>query len=247
MKIKCFLGLSLVVLSTTAILFGQVSVTIYDPVRTAPEKNFSAAEEKLIKVKAIPKARARWKEVSGCDGGNLNIIATASGAFTRKNSRQQALLYELCQTGNGFANNGLVIFEAGKIIAHFVTEGGWNLGIANLPDVNRNGFDELAIETSGGMHQGYYGGSVAMLEVSATAIKSLGWFLVYTNECESGGPDEFCDRSYKITAKPATVPVFYRQKYDDKGNDEKAKWVASGKRVVAKPNKDNSKYTRLKS
>ena len=246
MKVECFLGFLLAVFLMTASFFGQVSVTIYDPVRTAPEKSFSVAEEKLVTTKAVPKARARWKNVSGCDGGNLDIIGAASGAFTRKSSRQRALLYELCQTGNGFANNGLVIIEAGKIVAHFVTEGGWNLDLVSLPDMNKNGFDELAMETSGGMHQGYSGSSVAMLEVSATAVKGLGGFLVYTNECESGGPDEFCDRSYKITAKPAAIPVFYRQKFDNKGNDEKTEWVVSGKRTVVKPNKENSKYALLK-
>ena len=78
MKIKFTFGILLPAFLMTASLFGQVSVTIYDPVRTAPEKSFTDAEAKLVTTKAVPKARARWKNVSGCDGGDLDIIGGAS-------------------------------------------------------------------------------------------------------------------------------------------------------------------------
>lgn len=247
MKIKYFPGVFLAAFLTAVPLFGQVSVTIYDPVRKAPEKNISATEEKLVTTRAVPKARARWKDAGGCDEvDNFNFTGGVTGAFTRKGSQQRAVLYELCQTGNGFANNGLVIIESGKIVAHFVSEGGWNLDVVKLPDINKNGLDELAVETSGGMHQGYSGSSVSMIEVSATAAKELGWFLVYTNECENGGPEEYCDRSYKITAKSAAVPVFYRQQHDNKGTDETTKWVASGKKTVIKAKKGTFKFALIK-
>lgn len=247
MKITFFPGVLLVVFSMAITLFGQAAVTIYDPVRKTAEKTFSPAEEKLVTTRAVPKARARWKDVGGCDeADNFSITGGASGAFTRKGSDQRALLYELCQTGNGFANNGLVIIEAGKIIAHFATEGGWNLNVNTLPDINKNGFNELAIETSGGMHQGYSGSSVTIIEASQTAAKELGWFLVYTNECENGGPEEYCDRSYKIIARPAAATVFYQQKYENKGDDEITKWVVSGKRTAVKPKKGTLKYALIK-
>ena len=247
MKLKYFCGVLLAAFFITVTLHGQASVTIYDPLIKDSPKDFTAAEEKLVTAKAVPKARTHWKDTGGCDDAeNFNIIGAASGAFTRKAASQSAILYELCQTGNGFANNGLANIEAGKIVAHFVSEGGWNQSLVRLPDINKNGYDELAIETSGGMHQGYSGTSVTMVEVSAAAAKELGWFLTYTNECENGGPEEYCDRSYKITVKPATAPVFYVQKYDNKGSDEITKWVVSGKRTTVKPKKGNFKYVFLK-
>lgn len=247
MKIRYLPGVLAAAILMAAPLFGQAFVTIYDPVKCETEKNFTAAEEKLITTIAVPKARRRWKDVGGCDEpGNFNIAGAASGAFTRKAASQRALLYELCQTGNGFANNGLAIIESGKIVAHFVTEGGWNLSMVSLPDINRNGFDELLIETSGGMHQGYSGMGVTMLEVSTSAGKELGWFLAYTNECEKCSPGEYCDRSYKITAKPAVLPVYYQQKYDNKGDDENTKWAVSGKRTIVKPKKGNFRYVFVK-
>ncbi len=247
MKIAYFSGFLFAAFSMAISVFGQTLVTIYDPLRKDLPKDVTAAEEKLVTAKAVPKARIRWKDAGGCDEAeNFNIIGAGSGAFTRKAASQRAILYELCQTGNGFANNGLVIIEAGKIIAHFVSEGGWNQNLISLPDANKNGYDELAIGTSGGMHQGYFGTSVTMVEVSAAAAKELGWFLTYTNECENGGPEEYCDRSYKITAKAAAAPVFYQQKYENKGSDELTKWVVSGKRTTVRPRKGNSKYVLLK-
>ncbi|MEJ7848748.1 MAG: hypothetical protein WKF92_11740 [Pyrinomonadaceae bacterium] len=247
MKIKYFPGVLFAAFSMAFSLFGQTSATIYDPLRKDLPKVFTDAEEKLVMAKVVPMARIRWKDTGGCDEAeNFNITGAASGAFTRKAARQRAILYELCQTGNGFANNGLVIIEAGKIVAHFVSEGGWNLNVISLPDIIKNGFDELAIETSGGMHQGYSGTSVTMLEVSASAGKELGWFLAYTNECENSEPGEYCDRSYKITAQPAAAPVFYQQKYDNAGTDEITKWVVSGKRTAIKSKKGNFKYLLIK-
>jgi hypothetical protein len=70
---------------------------------------------------------------------------------------------------------------------------------------------------------------------------------VFTNECENGGPDEFCDLRFKITAKTGTVPVFSRQKYINKGSDEKPRWTVSGKLQAAKPLAGTDhKYTRVK-
>ena len=78
-------------------------------------------------------------------------------------------------------------------------------------------------------------------------VKPLGTFLTYSNECESQKPDEYCDRSYKITAKPGKKPSFLSQKYINKGDDEKPKWVAEGKAKAAKTiTGSETKYTLVK-
>ena len=212
----------------------QAPAVIYDPVRVAPEKNFTDDDEELVKTGVLPKIRDRWSDDSSCDGGNLNVIGAVDGSFTKKGAAQQAIVYEMCQTGNGLANDGIAIFENGKIVAHFVAEGGWNVDVARLADIDKNGFDEIAIETSGGMHQGYTGSSTNVIEVSPASVKSLGTFLVNSNQCERQKPDTFCDRSYKITVKPGTKPTFSSQKYINKGDDETPKWVASGRSQPAK-------------
>lgn len=247
MKTNTFLILPLAFILMTIAAFGQGSKVIYDPLRNTIEKNYTDADEQIAKTKVLPKIQNRWSGETDCDGSNLNVISAVDGAFTKKGAAQRAIVYEMCQTGNGFANNGVAIIENGQIVSHFVTEGGWNINAAQVSDINRNGFDEIAIETSGGMHQGYSGSSLTVMEISAARVKSLGTFLIYTNECEGGPAEKYCDQSYKITARSGSAPAFTRQKYNSKSSNEKPKWVKSGRPQTAKPIAGvNFKYTQVK-
>lgn len=235
----------LVILLSAAAAFAQGPIVLYNPLSKLPETSHTDAEEQLVKDKLVPKIRSRWSEDSSCDGGNLNIVGAVDGSFTRAGAKQRAIVYELCQTGNGFANNGLAVIENGNVVVHVAEEGGWNLEVSRVPDLNRNGRDEIAIETSGGMHQGYYGTSITILEFSSPGVIELGIYLASTNECENHASNKYCDRSYKITARPGIDPAFFAQKYSNRGTDEKPRWVASGKPAAAKPiGKD--KYTVVK-
>lgn len=247
MKVKLYSGLLACVLSAVVGIAAQGTIVLYDPVAKLPETGSSAGDEKLIREQVIPKAAERWKEDESCSGGGLNIVGALDGAFTKAGSKQHAIVYELCQTGNGFANNGITVIENGRIVVNFVEEGGWNLEVSKVADLNKNGRDEIAIETGGGMHQGYTGSSVTIVELSATAAAELGVYLVYSNECENHAPNKYCDRSYKITATPAAKPSFFAQKFLNRGTDEKPRWVMSGKAVAAKPIPDTeNKYKLLK-
>jgi len=210
------------------------AVVLYDPLSKVAEYQPAAADEKLVNKNLVPKSRTRWAELDSCDGSNANIIGAVDGSFTRPGARQRAIVYELCQTGNGLANNGVAVVENGRVVAHFAEEGGWDLEVSRVPDVNRNGRDELAIETGGGMHQGYTGSSVTVLEISETTVTELGIFLAFSNSCENYAPDKYCDRSYKLTVKPGAKPVFYAQKFTNRGTDERPRWVAAGKALPAK-------------
>lgn len=232
---------------TASGVFGQVPVVLYDPLAKLPEANHSPADEQLVKDKLVPKAAQRWKEYESCNVENLSIVGAVDGSFTRAGAKQRAIVYEVCQTGNGWANNGVAIIENGNVVASFVEEGGWNLEVSKAPDLNKNGRDELVIETGGGMHQGYTGSSITIVELSESAAVELGVYLVYTNECENPAPNKYCERSYKITASAAATPVFFAQKYANRGTEEKPRWVASGKAAAAKPISDTqNKYTLLK-
>ena len=247
MKAKLIFVTLTVVLSAVAAVSGQGTVVLYDPVAKLPETNHSPTDEALIKEQVVPKAAEKWKDDDSCSGGNLNIIGGLDGSFTKPGSKQRAIVYELCQTGNGLANNGITVVENGRIVANFTEEGGWNLEVSKVADLNKNGRDELVIETGGGMHQGYYGSSITIVELSLTAANEIGVYLVSTNECENHAPDKYCDRTYKITATPAAKPAFFAQKHLNRGTEEKPRWVASGKALAAKPIADTrNKYTVLK-
>lgn len=247
MKAKRIL-LTLVTLFLTAVgVSAQGSIVLYDPVARLPEESHFPAEEALIKEKVVPRAVAKWKDDESCSGENLNIVGAADGAFTKAGAKQRAVVYEMCQTGNGLANNGIAVIENGRVVASFVEEGGWNLEVSRVADLNKNGRDELVIETGGGMHQGYMGSSITIVELSATAAVELGVYLAYTNECEKPVQDKYCDRSYKITATPGTKPLFFAQKFTNRGDDEKPRWIVAGKPLAAKPIADTqNKYTLLK-
>lgn len=247
MQAKLLLGLTIAMTAMAGTAVAQGPVVLYDPVAKVAEASHAEAEEQFVKEKLVPKARARWSEDASCDGGNLSIVGAVDGSFTRAGAKQRAIVYELCQTGNGFANNGYAVVENGRVAAHFAVEGGWNLEVSRVPDLNKNGRDELAIETGGGMHQGYTGSSVTILELSETAAVELGVFLVYTNECEAYAPNKYCDRNYKLTAAAGAKPAFFTQKYLNRGTDEKPRWVASGKPAAAKPIRDlSTKYEAIK-
>lgn len=246
MKVTFALACLAVVFAFSGRSFAQGTVVLYDPQAKLAETAHAEADERFVKENLVPKVRARWSEES-CDVGNLNIVGVADGSFTKAGAKQRAIVYELCQTGNGFANNGIAVVEGDKIVAHFAVEGGWNLEATRVPDLNGDGRDELAIETGGGMHQGYTGSSVTVLELSETAAKEVGVFVVYTNECESGPVGKYCDRSYKLTAKPGTRPTFFAQKYLNRGTDEKPRWIVAGKPLAAKPLGDlSTKYEPVK-
>jgi hypothetical protein len=227
-----FISLALLLLS--APLFAQGPIVLYDPMAKLADANPSPAEEALVKERLVPKTRAFWKEDESCDGSNLNIVGAVEGSFTKAGAKQRAIVYELCQTGNGFANNGLAVIENGGVVAHFAEEGGWDLEVSKSPDLNKNGRDEIVIETGGGMHQGYTGTSITVLEISPSAITVFGTFLAYTNECENHAPDKYCDRSYKLTVTAGAKPAFLSQKFTNRGTDEKPRWVAAGKPLPAK-------------
>jgi hypothetical protein len=244
---RILLGLLFVLTASAASVYSQAPIVLYNPLSTLPETNHTEADEQLAKEKLVPKVRARWSEDGSCDGSNLNIVGAVDGSFTRARAKQRAIVYELCQTGNGFANNSVAVTENGRIVAHFAVEGGWNLEVARIPDLNKNGRDEIVIETGGGMHQGYMGNSVTVLEISETVVTELGTFLAYTNECETSAPNKYCDRSYKLTATAGSKPAFFAQKYVNRGTDEKPRWVVSGKPVVAKPIRDaDTRYEAVK-
>lgn len=226
--------------------FAQGPVVLYDPGAQVPETKVTEAEEDFVRGKLLSGAKARWNGDESCSV-DLNIIGIVDGSFTKAQAKQRAIVYELCQTGNGFANNAIAVVQDDRVVAHFTVEGGWNLETRKVPDINQNGRDEILIETGGGMHQGYTGSSVTILEVSETAVTELGIFLAYTNECEAPAADKYCDRSYKITARPGATPTFYSQKFLNRGSETKPRWTASGKAAAAKPIGDlNMTYEAVK-
>lgn len=214
----------------------QGTVVVNDPNAPAAGARATAAEKALIEREVLPKARKYWADNDSCRE-EFGIAGDATGAFTKPKANQRLVFYQFCQTGNGFGNNGLVLFEGGRIVASYVSESGWALELRVLPDVDRNGLDEFLLYYSGGLHQGQGGTGVDVMEFSGSAVKGLGWF-----QAESFGEDGG-DWTLKVTAKPGKTPVFYRQKYV---SAPKNKWRPSGKSAVLKLGEAVSAFEELK-
>lgn len=234
--------LSLIIIFGLSV-FGQKMTVVDDPtIDTKERSKATAAEEKLVK-SLLPKARRIWNDESCTE--DFSITGWTLGAFTRKDAAQKVFLYEFCQTGNGFANDGIVITENGKIVAHFIYEGAWTAGLIGLPDINGNGIDELMIENYGGMHQGITGTGIDIIEISGggKSVKEIG-------ATQSSYDDSDADEngksknaySYKISVKTGATPIFYREKFVQKGKT----WRKIGATAKAEMFKLDYKYDLLK-
>jgi len=214
-------------------VFGQTVQIIVDPTKTSPALKATATEEKLVK-SLMPKVRRIWTDENCTE--SFSITGTAAGAFTAKNTGQKAFLYEFCQIGNGFAVDGIVITEAGRVVSHFLFEGAWTGGLNRLPDINGNGVDELLITNYGGMHQGISATGIDVIEFTENSFKEIGATQIDYSD------DNGNAYSYKISVKPGAQPVFYREKFVKKGKT----WRKIGSVAKAEMFKLDYKYNAVK-
>jgi len=180
-------------------------VVVHDPTKTSPVTKLTAAEKRIFERDALPPVRKMIKS-EVCEE-SLQDAGVVRGAFTAASKRQSLIFYEYCQTGNGFGWNGLALIEGDKVVGNFVSEGGWGVDIALVPDINQNGILEFTLAYSGGLHQGIGGTGVDLMEFSDGLPVGIGWY-----KAEEFGPTG-ATNSWKLTAKPGKTPAFYKQKY----------------------------------
>lgn len=213
------------VLTVTVAAAGQGSVVINDPTTRDPneitDKKYKLAgvAQKAMETQVLPKVRAR---LAG-DACQEEIVLAGwhQGSFTAANKDQTAIFYQFCETGNGLGSAGVAILENGKVVGNFVAENaGWANDSAVLPDINKNGIDELALYYSGGMHQGAGGTGVDIVEFPGGKPTGLGWY-------QSDGFGETGPQwAWKVTVEPGKTPVFFKEKYL---GTPAGKWRRSGK------------------
>jgi hypothetical protein len=205
---------------------------------TQPSRSEQWQLEKLVR----PAAKKHWVGDSFCDD-DFRVIDTASGAFTRPNSRQRLFLYRLCITGHNFARNGLAVFEAGKLIAHVVYEGAWDYAVGVLPDIKRNGLNEIIVAT-GGTNAGETWSLVTLLELPGGAARPIGMFDVYDDTCGTGstGTDERVQAT-RLWVTPGAIPTFFRQSFDGACG---SKGFGKGSKITSvAPRKNGVSYERI--
>lgn len=228
-------------------IFGQATKTVFVfDGRPAVEESSTttAAEEKFIE-KEVRRKETIIKAKAGveCDEETFGVSGAASGSFTKAKAAQKIFLYELCRSGRSFGIGGIVVVENEKVVAHRIFgENGLRSDIKALPDINKNGLSEIVLGGYG-TGQGYTEGAVEIIELTAAGVKSFGFADIYEDDFGANENDPSAT-AYKITAQTGKIPVFFREAYTRKSEEDK--WILSKKAQKFTLRKDTAKYNSIK-
>jgi hypothetical protein len=225
-------SLSIAVMTVKA----QSVVVVADPTLASEqtEVKLSAADQAVFDKALIP---VKSKIAADTCEASPEVAGVAHGAFSQAAAKQTLIFYQYCQTGNGLGWVGLVLAENGKVIGNYITDSGWTIDIGTVPDVNQNGLDEFTLHYGGGMHQGQGGVGVDLMEFSKGVPKGIGWFQAEKFE------DTEAVTVWKVTAKSAPTPIFYKQKFASAGD---SKWRRVGGNLLFKLGKPYGAFTVVK-
>lgn len=232
----------LIVLSWNVQATRQTSSVIYDARLVIAESKPSVSEAVLINKRVRPVAIGIWRKTDGCKD-EFTVVDVATGSFTKPRSNQRAFLYRLCETGHGFAVNGIVILEAGQVVAHVVYSGGWENAIGALPDINGNGVNELIL-VNGGTNQGMTWGNAAILELTNDGVIKFGRASTYEDDCGTL-TDKKKVTAYVLRAVTGVAPVFYRDTYTSH-TCESGSWKTMGSQNQLMLDPDEIEYRRIR-
>lgn len=238
------------ILSFPFAVFAQELKPVYDG-RLSPKPGLVTENLKsLISEKLQPSARAYLKmeeEEPDCmPGSEAEALDIANGSFTAPNLDQKALLYRFCATGPSKAMNGIAVIENDRVISHLVFEGGMDVAIGALPDINGNGRSEILI-ASGGTHMGETWRSISIIELSDTIVLTkFGQMKAYEDNC-GGAIKKGKGRAEAFRLMAKKDGTFYRQAFIGKdGCLETGKWVKSGDLKQYSPENDETSYDFVK-
>ena len=194
------------------------------------EEEASAAEKELV-WQEFKKSESAIKEKFGdqyCSDEvtePVEIYATAEGSFTKPGAAQKIFLYFTCDIARGFGIGGIMIAEENLIVAHYVEQVSWGETIRALPDINQDGLNEILL-SSGGSGQGYTTMFVDILDFPDGKLNYWGQTETLSS---NGGAEEdeakILATAYKISVEPGNEPAFYRETYEQKGNDDEWKLI----------------------
>jgi hypothetical protein len=196
------LGLVADAASLTPIFDGRLSLT--------PNPRLTAAEQTAYEMQIIPAARKHFGNAGTCTDDPLRLD-TATGAFTRARAAQKALIYRYCSTGASFGRVGLVVFEGGKPVRHDVFEEAAQYALGRMPDLNRDGVDELILAT-GGTQMGETWQSASIVQLGTGKPRQPVQFEAYRDNCGSLEPKPTAT-AWRVYAAPGATPRFYHQRF----------------------------------
>lgn len=164
-------------------------VTVYDgrfqkvkwDMRADLKPQLSAEERLCLSEKILPAAKEIWKEKEL--EADFKPLAVLSGSFTAKAAKQRLVLYQYCEQSS-YGLYGLVVFQDGKQLSHFCFQGDVPARIVALPDIDKDGCSEVALE-SWSMHQGYRRAYIRLFSVGPEFVGKFGIFKIADDDLNS--------------------------------------------------------------
>ncbi len=131
---------------------------------------------------------------------------------------------------------GIIIIEKEKIIGHYVFANisGFNR-IISLPDINRNGLSELALEFSHNINSLSFSNAIGLYEYDGKTLAELGETDIFQRLED--------DKAYKIFVKSGKNPIFYQETFSS--SYEKNDWIQTAKLKEVKLEKTSEILTSL--
>jgi len=185
----------------------------------------TALERKAFNDVVYWQAQRAWQDKENCDD-ELEILDSASGAYLRPRAKQKAVLYRFCRYARQLGYSGLAIFEAGKVIRHDVWEGGSEYALGTMPDLNKDGINEVLI-SSGGLNMGESWTFALVAQLGQGSARLITSFDAYHDNCGTLESVKIA-KSWKIYAESGKTPRFFQQEFRGVCGSSKP-WAQSGR------------------
>ncbi len=195
------------------------------------DPKITKAEQALVKRKVLTRAKDFWQ----CDS-EFEVCGKTEGFFTSRRAKQTAFLYRYNSTGHNFANDGIAVFENGKLVGHFAYQGGWEYGIICLPDLDGDGLNEIALE-GGFTNMGESTSTVFLYSLNPKKRRRLATILT-SDYVESPPAEKPKETAYQLFAIDGKNPRFETQQYEHVNK----KWIKVGAREKVKEERFSQAY-----
>lgn len=177
---------------------------------TKPADDLSRWEASAPVMQAIASARSYWSASEPGYEEEVHVLATTTGAFTRADAEQRAVLYGMSVVPRGFPKRGLALLEGDRLVRNIafvlIAE-----DLRALRDFDGNGRDELVFEGGFGMG-GQFSRGVTIAAFGEEGLVELGTASVYESACGTGREGMSGPTSAKISVVPGTGLVIQRSR-----------------------------------
>lgn len=141
---------------------------------------------------------------------DIRVLGTTTGAFTRADVEQRAVLYQIGTQARGFPDLGVAILEGNRLVANFahtlLAE-----SVATLYDPDGSGRDALAFEGRFGMG-GQYTRGVTIAAFGQRGLVALGHIDTYEDVCGARPEGGEGPALARISVVPGTGLVIERER-----------------------------------